>query len=121
MSYSSQNVKVGDRVCFSGFSDVYPGTVIARTPKSVTVREDKGTILNAPNSGEPDALQCDVGGFAAHVSGKQRWDIQENPEGRIVKFTWREAVGKWIKAGQSPKETGGKLMDGWHKHHDYNF
>lgn len=121
MSYATQDIQVGTRVSFSGYSDVHPGTVISRTAKRLIVREDKGTLLNGANSGEPDAMKCYPGGFAAHFDGKQRWHIEEDPEGQIVYFTWREKVGKWIRQGSSMKEQGGKLFDGWHKHYDFNF
>lgn len=121
MSYATQDIQVGTRVSFSGYSDVHPGTVISRTAKRLIVREDKGTLLNGANSGEPDAMQCFPGGFAAHFEGAQRWDIQEDPEGHQVTFTWREKAGKWMKRGSNPKTQGGSLMEGWRKHYDFNF
>lgn len=121
MTYATQNIKVGDRVCYAGYSDVYPATVIVRTAKTLIVRTDDGKLLNAPNSGEPDALKMDIGGFAAHTSGTQRWDIFEDPHGSKVKFTWREKAGKWVQVGSNPRQQGGKLMNGWHKFYDYNF
>jgi hypothetical protein len=121
MTYATQDIQVGARVCFGGYTDVYPATVISRTEKRLVVREDKGELLNGANSGEPDAMKCYPGGFAAHFEGKQRWDIQEDPNGRTVTFTWREKAGKWAMKGSDPKTQGGKLMEGWRKFHDFNF
>lgn len=121
MSYATKDIKVGDRVSFGGYSDVYPATVIKRTPKSVTVRKDKGRLLNGANSGEPDALKCYPGGFAAHFEGTHRYEIMEDPEGSKVKFTWREKAGMWVMVGDDPRTAGGKLMEGWSMYHDLNF
>lgn len=117
MGYVTESVKVGDKVSFAIGSDVFPAVVISRTAKRLVVQEMKATLLNAPNSGEPDALHTDIGGFCAHVSGVQRWDIQPDDDGRLVKFSWRERKSRWMMIGS----TSSSLYEGARRFYDFNF
>ena len=105
------NPQVGDRTHIRYYSDVQPCTVVARTPKTVTVRIDKSQL---DPSWKPKMV---VGGFAAHTVNNhdQKWVIEEDPEGRKLKFALREN-GTWVAVGD-----GAWLGGGWHRFHDYNF
>jgi hypothetical protein len=111
------DLQVGDGVTICHWSDKEAATVIKRTSTTVLVQIDNQTLLNGPNSGEPDALQVHPGGFAAHVEGRQRWACSPNPEGRVVKFS-RRKDGRWMQAGAT---NGSTLIAGRYPHYDYNF
>lgn len=104
----------GSRVSIHFYSDIEPATVICRTPKTVIVRVDKATL---DPTWKPE---MHVGGFAAHCSNQstQRWIVEEDPDGRTMKFTLRKN-DRWIQAGESKRGTW--LGAGWRKFHDYNF
>lgn len=105
----------------AGYSDVHSYTIIAvsKNGKAVTAQRDHSKLLNGATSGEPDALQCSVGGFCAHVSGTQRWELTPNPNGTVYVFTLRKN-GKFVKRHQS--QTGEKLVPGKRvEHYDFNF
>lgn len=121
MTHLNQNIEVGQKVSFSTHSDVEPATVVNRTAKTVLVRQDKGTLLNGANSGEEDAMSCEVGGFAAHFEGTQRWHIEDDVDGKLIKFSWREKQEKWVRSGSNPRMSGNTLLEGWQKHYDFNF
>ena len=89
--------------------------------KTAWLRQDKATLLNGVTSGEPDALKCYPGGFAAHVEGTQRYEYEPNPEGRLYKVTLR-GNGKWKQVGIGTKSPGGTVTFGKrHEHYDFNF
>jgi len=113
---------VGDGVTFRIHTDCSAYTVTEVSPKRMTLRLDDQKLLNAPNSGEPDALKCDVGGFAAHVSGKQRWSYTPNPEGPVLKVSLRK-TGEWVQAGHPTNSPGCRLTrkPGRHAHQDFNY
>ena len=104
---------VGSGVTVRCYSDRKAATVIKRTARTVTVRYDKQTLLNGGDSGEPDALVFRVGGFCAHVTGRQRWSCEEDPNGRTE--TFRLTKGGWTH------KDGFSLVLGRTPHHDFNF
>jgi len=118
MDEQNTTFKVGDGVHWSGYSDVYAGTVTRVTAKSVWVVEDEAKLLNGADSGESDALIFYPGGFSAHVTGRQRYAFSPGT-GTGTRFTLR-ANGRWVEAGSNPVR-GAALSPGRVKHHDYNF
>jgi len=114
------NAKVGDGATYRVYTDSHAGTIIARTATTITWQRDHATLLNGPESGEPDALIFTPGGFAAHVEGVQRYSYERDPEGMIQVFR-RRANGRWMAPGASKNQIGSELHAGRHSHHDYNF
>ncbi len=104
--------QIGDRCHWILWTDVDPCTVVARTPKSVTVRIDQGEIETPP--------VMVPGGFAAVVVEPATWRIAENPDGRKLTFTLRKD-GRWKLRGSASREAGCVLRPGWRKYHDYSF
>ena len=102
------------------WSDVHAYTVVAvaKSGKRCTVQRDKARLLNGPISGEPDALQFEVGGFFGHTSGRQRWEIERDPEGQTIEISLRKD-GRWREVGMSSGNTFvlGKRVE----HYDFNF
>lgn len=115
--------KVGDGATWCGWSDRTACTVIEVGPRSITLQEDTAVLLNGADSGAADALRFDLGGFAAHVSGVQRYSYTPNPEGRVWTATWRPTAGRYFIKGCSTKgaRACGAVVAGRGKHHDYNF
>ena len=127
--------KVGDgaSVCF--YSDTEAYTVIKVTPKTITLQRDKATLLNGFKSGEPDALQISPGGFSGHTSGEQRYKIERDPNGSIIKAHMRKRPRKvWTKGAGTDYEGqyadvykadfrwgSARIIEGRHEHYDYNF
>ena len=111
-------LQVGDGVTVAGYSDSDPYTVVSVKGRRATIRADKATLLNGVRSGEPDALQFDAGGFCGHTSGRQRWDIQPDPNGATRDMTLRRD-GQWRLVGHGLRDRPVTL--GRHKHHDFNF
>lgn len=113
---------VGDGVSVSVWTDVDAYTIIRKTASTITLRCDNAELLNR------DELHFDVGGFAAHVTGEQRYAYTPNLDGSIVKITlrrWSDGDGnerrKWKRAGTGAHEQGGNAYAGRRKFHDYNF
>ena len=79
--------RVGDGATYVIHTDRLAGTVIDRTAKSITVREDDTKLLNGANSGAPDALKFYSGGFAGHFAGTHRYRVKANPSGAIRKLS----------------------------------
>lgn len=134
--------KVGEGATYTIWTDSIACTVIAvsKSGKTVTIQEDKATLLNGFNSGEEDALKAYPGGFAMHVEGNQRYSYEPNSEGRTYKVTLRtiklrkgghcyaqkgdevELSYRWKVSGHSTKGRGGDVRFGVRsKHFDYNF
>lgn len=121
--------QVGDKVHFSGWSDVYPGTVVKVTAKRVVVRKDK---FHRDHEWTPD---FQVGGFVGHVSNnmQQKNIIEEDPTGALITFSLvaapkhireyhanEELELRWVGVGGS-WQRGPFLRAGWSAHYDYNF
>jgi hypothetical protein len=113
--------KVNDGATYVGWSDRFAATVIdvSGDGKVVTIQADKQKLLNGMNSGEKDALHCEVGGFMGHVSGTQRYEYERNTEGRILKFS-RRKCGGYYEVG-SARGKGYRLAAGRSAYHDFNF
>ena len=113
---------VGDPVNFSQGSDRQAGTVTRITGSTIFVKRVKAELLNGCNSGEPDALHFEPGGFVGHISGIQRWSFGE-PEGEEIAFTKRKC-GRAKQRGTSSRgsmSTWGILHHGHAAHYDFNF
>ena len=108
----SREFQVGDGATVCGYSDRDAYTVVKLTSKTLTIREDKSTLLNGMNSGEKDALVCHPGGFCGHVEGTQRYSYEANPKGHTV-------VARLTKKGWKVK--GSRVIAGRSHYHDYNF
>lgn len=106
---------VGDGATFNLFTDRHAGTVIKATAKTVTFQRDKVTLDK-----EKSDLNFSVGGFAAHVSGKQVWKTERDPEGYTQVFSLR-SNGRWVKKGAKMNSRGYTLSPGRHEKYDYNF
>ncbi len=116
--------KVGDGVSWSHGSDALAGTVSRVTDSAVYVVEDSATLQNGADSGAPDALHFEAGGFVGHTSGVQRYTYKPGA-GPEVKFTARRALGGDFKeSGTSARGSmrgWGVLYHGRSKRYDYNF
>ncbi len=93
--------------------EVYTIINVSKSGKVITIQEDECTLLNQ------DELEFHVGGFAAHCSNQsqQRWECKPNPNGKIMKASLRKDGIFRIKGCTS----SGKLVEGRHKFHDFNF
>lgn len=128
MNETSYIPKVGDGATVRGWSDRYACTIIevSKSGKSVKIQRDKATLLNGPDSGEPDALKVYPGGFAAHVSGTQRYSYEPDPEGVIYEVSYRKpstwnADGCWVIKGESVRGGRRVTMGQRYEYYDYNF
>jgi hypothetical protein len=114
-------VQVGDPVTRSGYSDCHAGYVLqinaART--KLVMKDGDARLLNGANSGEPDALLFEPGGFCGHTSGTQRWEIKPSELARVTVFSLRKN-GRWIETGLAHNQ-GKPLCAGHHHYHDFNF
>jgi hypothetical protein len=129
---SANTYNIGDGATLWGYSDGRAATVIAVTACTVTVREDKATLLNGCDSGAPDALVCTPGGFAGHVEGTQRYDYAPDAAGAVTVCRLRKAPRKvWTEgAGENGaygyverpdfRGHGKKLTPGRTHHYDFN-
>ena len=101
------------------WSDCHAYTIIAVSPsgKTIMLQRDEASLLNGVESGEPDALICTPGGFAAHVEGLQRYAYARNTQGLIRKATLRND-GKYGMVGSSRSNIRIGVRN---EHYDYNF
>lgn len=113
----------GDGATIIGWTDRTAATIIAvsKNGKQVTVQDDEATLLNGANSGEPDALEVYPGGFACHTTGRQRWGLKPDPDGRTHRFSKRKS-GRWVRVGDKDTGSGSRLDVTRHSHYyDFNF
>ena len=117
-----KTMKINDPVTYTVYSDSDAGWVSKVSPngKTVEVEFAKQTLLNKPNSGEPDALRFSPGGFCGHTSGEQRWKIERAEKPSKTKFTLRKN-GAWKRAGHPTKSPGCSLGPGHSPYYDFNF
>lgn len=108
--------KIGDGATILRYSDQHAFTVIAVTPKTITLQRDKTELLNDVNSGEPDALATTSSGFCGHTEGIQRYSYKTDSDGYTAKATLRKD-GIWRQVG-SPQD---EVIFGRYEYYDYNF
>lgn len=115
-------VQAGGRVTALHYSDrtVHEILEVRTGGEFLLVRACKGTLLNGARSGEPDALVQTPGGFAAHTSGVQRWDVQPDPDGMERVLSWRPGIKAWVEAGL-PTRDSTVYVPGSSWYHDFNF
>ena len=116
--------KVGDAATYRVWTDHHACTVIAvsKSGVMVTLQRDKATLLNGFNSGEPDALTSTPAGFAHIVNGVQRYAYERDPEGEIIKVSYRAKFGTWKAVGHRATSPGGSATFGSRReYHDYGF
>lgn len=103
-------VEVGDGVTVNLWSDSHAYTVIKRTPKTITIQQDKATL--DPNF-KPEWIP---GGFAGHCINQeeQTWTYEPNPNGEILRIRWSEKHEAWRYLNKN-------LTMGRHEFYDYNF
>lgn len=109
------------------WTDSYACTVesVSASGKTITLRRDKAVLLNGVNSDAADKLQCSPGGFAAHVSGTQRYSYEPNPNGELFKATLRtrrDGSTCWKQVGVGTYQQGGNVYLGIrNENRDINF
>lgn len=115
-------MNINDPVTYTTYTDGAAGWVSKVSPngKTIEVEFAKATLLNGPNSGEPDALQFSPGGFCGHMYGTQRWKLERVSNAMVRKFTLRQN-GVWKVAGHGTRSPGCALSKGHHHYYDYNF
>lgn len=108
------NVKIGDGLTVSIYTDCNAGTVIKKTAKTIWLQQDEATLIDKP--------EFVVGGFAGHCTNNMglRYTYEANTNGRIYKLTKRKN-GKWKSAGYKLHSIGGNVYVGRHEYYDYNF
>jgi hypothetical protein len=131
MTTAADTPFVGQGATYTLYTDSYACTVVSvsKSGKSAVLQRDKATLLNGANSGEADALVFSPGGFAAHVSGVQRYSYETDPEGETFKVSRRavkvrgKVVGYvWKRCGHATKSPGCSVSFGHRsEHYDYNF
>jgi hypothetical protein len=125
---------IGDGATVHGYSDAHAYTVVAVTRTTITLRRDKATLLNGPDSGEPDALKVTPGGFCCHTDGRQRYAYEADPNGHLVVARLRKAPRKcWEPKNDGSGEYhhvhradfrtagGARVTEGRGEHYDFNF
>jgi len=105
------DVQVGDGVTVNYWSDSHAGTVIARTAKTLTIRQDKATL--SPDF-KPDFVP---GGFFGTVVNQDEQSYTYTPDenGRIYKAYWSDR-----KRGFYAEQCL-RISKGRHEFYDYNF
>lgn len=120
---TSAKLEVGDLATLCLYTDRKAGRIIEARGARVLWQRDKVRIVNGPRSGRPDALKVTPGGFCAHVSGEQVWEVEPDPDGETMWFSRREiSIGRleYVAVGD-PKKGGRRLIPGSHEFYDYNF
>jgi len=109
----NREVEVGDGVTICLYSDRHAGTVIKRTPKTITVQRDKATL---DPGFKPEFIP---GGFCAHCtnSNEQKWTYVRDEKGAITVCRWSEKNGRF----QFLEDGSGVIINGRHEYYDYNF
>lgn len=112
--------EVGMGATVSFYSDRHAGTIVevSKNGKRIVVQEDKATLVNHFQSGEPDALQFSPGGFFGHTSGQQRYTYEPDPTGKMYVATLRKDHRWRVRDADG----GMHVHVGRRSHHyDYNF
>jgi len=131
--HPTHSFSTGDQVTLCGYSDRVSYTVIAATRTTLTIQQNSRTLLNGLESDESDKLQFTPGGFSGHIEGEQRYEVQVNPNGSIVKAhlkrkprkVWTEGAatdGGYAYVFKPDFRCGSsKVVEGQHDHYDFNF
>ncbi len=121
MNKTTTTPTVGTGATILRYSDRNACTIIAvsKSGKTITLQRDKATLLNGPNSKEPDALHSAPGGFCAVVSGVQRWKYEADPTAPELKATLRKD-GHYHLVGASIRAERVDIGERY-EHYDYNF
>lgn len=108
--YFKDNVKVGDGATIHYWSDAHAGTVVKKTAKTLTIRQDKATLAE---DWKPEFIP---GGFAAHCinQNEQRWTYEPNENGCVYVAYWSEKKCGYYSHGLH-------VTPGRHEFYDYNF
>ena len=108
--------KVGDGATVLCFSDRHAYTITRiESKRLIHIQRDKAKLLNGINSGEPDALHSEPGGFCGHTSGVQRYEYTRSP-GSVIKRATLRKDGKW-RLSNDVRE----IVAGRDEHYDFNF
>ncbi len=108
--FFKDNVQIGDGATVCYWSDRHAGTVIRKTARTITIRQDKATL--SPNW-KPEFIP---GGFAAHCvnQNEQEWLYEPDEDGRIYVAYWSEKKVGYYSEGL-------RVISGRHEFYDYNF
>lgn len=115
--------QVGDGVHWGAGTDTQSGTVVKVKGRRVFVVEDRTELLNAVNSGKPNALEFSPGGFVGHTSGFQEYAFYPGT-GEPLVFSFRKKLQRFKLAGTSVNgsmRVWGLLTKGRDRHYDFNF
>ena len=115
-STETTKFEVGDGATVHYYSDCKAFTVIevSKSGKRIKIQNDKATLLNGVNSGEPDALIMTSGGFAGHTSGSQRYKYERDESRGILTASLRKD-GNWRVTDH------GKVSSGRYEFYNFNF
>ena len=104
------NVKVGDGITLSYYSDKHAYTIISRTNKTITIQRDKATLNK---NFKPEIIP---GGFAGRCINQeeQTYTYERDKEGRTLTLRWSNKYGEF-----TCKEA--RVANGRHEFYDYNF
>lgn len=94
------NVQVGDGVTIHLYSDSHAATVIKRTPKSITVQQDK-------------AIRIDKNG----MSEDQEYRFERDEKGWVSTYRWSDVYGAFRSSGD--QSIG--ITNGRYEYYDYSF
>ena len=105
------NVVVGQRVTVCHHSDAHVAEVVkvSASGKQFTLREMTQTLNK-----EKSNLTFTPGGFMAHVSGEQVYDIKADEDGYTTVARWSNKRSRFVTQGWT-------VIAGEHPHYDYNF
>lgn len=106
----NSEVKVGDGITISLYSDAHAYTIIKRTAKTITIQRDRATLKEG---WKPEIIPM---GFAGHCMNnyEQDYDYERDEEGTTKTLHWSEKNGNWISKA-------GHVSLGRHEFYDYNF
>lgn len=115
--------KVGDGATEICCSDCHAYTVVKVSPsgKTIWLQRDIATLLNGVDSGEPDALKCHPGGFAANIQGLQRYEFKRDTMGVIRKATLRKNGNEKYPYGIVGTSRSNVCIGVRNEYYDYNF
>ena len=106
----NREVKVGDGITISLYSDAHAYTIIKRTANTITIQRDKATLKE---DFKPEIIPM---GFAGRCMNnyEQDYDYERDEDGTTKILHWSEKYGNWIAKG-------GSVSLGRHEFYDYNF